>query len=88
MKKIIVLKDEKNGKKIAFVRQSDTMVLILKVLAVLNIAACVFSTFNKHYIVALLDLIVSFFTYSISTYVERNNEVFDFFEDSENNIKQ
>ena len=87
MKKVIVIEKE-NGKKIAFIRQSDTMVLVLKVLAVLNIAACVFSTFNKHYIVALLDLIVSFFTYAISTYVERNNEVFDFFEDSENNLNQ
>ena len=87
MKKVIVI-EKQNGKKIAFIRQSDTMVLILKVLAVLNIAACVFSIFNKHYIVALLDLIVSFFTYAISTYVERNNEVFDFFEDSENNLNQ
>ena len=85
MKKIIVLKDEKNGKKIAFVRQSDTMILILKVLAALNIGACVFSTFNKHYIVALIDLMVSFFTYSISTYAERNNEVFDFFDNEINN---
>lgn len=85
MKKVIVIKDEKNGKKIAFVRQSDTMVLVLKICAVLNIGACVFSTFNKHYIVALLDLIVSFFTYAISTYVERNNEVFDFFDNEINN---
>ena len=84
MKKVIVIEKE-NGKKIAFIRQSDTMVLVLKVLAVLNIAACVFSTFNKHYIVALLDLIVSFFTYAISTYVERNNEVFDFFDNEINN---
>ena len=87
MKKAIVIEKE-NGKRIAFVRQSDTMVLILKVLAVLNIAACVFSTFNKHYIVALLDLIVSFFTYSISTYVERNNEIFDFFDNENENTNQ
>lgn len=84
MKKVIVI-EKQNGKKIAFVRQSDTMVLVLKVLAILNIAACVFSTFNKHYIVALLDLIVSFFTYAISTCVERNNEVFDFFDNEINN---
>ena len=88
MKKIIVLKDEKNGKKIAFVRQSDTMVLILKICTILNIAACVFSTSNKHYIVALLDLIVSFFTYTISNFIERNNDVYDFFDNSENNLKQ
>lgn len=87
MKKVIVI-EKQNGKKIAFVRQSDTMVLVLKVLAILNIAACVFSTFNKHYIVALLDLIVSFFTYAISLNVERNNEIYDFFDNSENNLKQ
>lgn len=84
MKKVIVI-EKQNGKRIAFVRQSDTMVLVLRILAALNIAACVFSTFNKHYIVSLLDLIVSFFTYSISTYVERNNEIYDFFDNSENN---
>lgn len=87
MKKVIVI-EKQNGKKIAFVRQSDTMVLILKICAVLNIAACVFSTFNKHYIVALLDLIVSFFTYEISHFIERNNEIYDFFDNSENNLKQ
>ena len=85
MKKAIVI--EKNGKRIAFIRQSDTMVLVLKIIAALNIAACVFSTFNKHYIVSLLDLIVSFFTYSISTYVERNNEIYDFFDNNEDNYK-
>lgn len=84
MKKAIVIEKE-NGKRIAFVRQSDTMVLVLRILAALNIAACVFSTFNKHYIVSLLDLIVSFFTYSISTYVEWNNEVYDFFDNNEDN---
>lgn len=84
MKKVIVI-EKQNGKKIAFVMQSDTMVLVLKVIAILNIGACVFSTFNKHYIVALLDLIVSFFTYAISTYVECNNEVFDFFDNEINN---
>ena len=88
MKKIIVLKDEKNGKKIAFVRQSDTMVLILKILTILNICACVFSTLMQNYIVALFDLAISFFVYIISRYDERNNEIFDFFDNSENNLKQ
>lgn len=88
MKKIIVLKDEKNGKRIAFIRQSDTMVLVLKIFAALNIGACVFCTFNKHYIVALLDLVVSFFTYQISCNIERNNEIFDFFDNGENNLNQ
>ena len=87
MKKAIVIEKE-NGKRIVFVRQSDTMVLVLRILAALNIAACVFSTFNKHYIVSLLDLIVSFFTYSISTYVERNNEVYDFFDNENENTNQ
>lgn len=87
MKKAIVIEKE-NGKRIAFIRQSDTMVLVLKVLAALNIAACVFSTFNKHYIVALLDLVVSFFTYQISCNIERNNEIYDFFNNENDNINQ
>lgn len=87
MKKAIVIEKE-NGKRIAFVRQSDTIVLVLRILAALNIAACVFSTFNKHYIVSLLDLIVSFFTYQISCNIERNNEVFDFFDNENDNINQ
>ena len=87
MKKAIVIEKE-NGKKIAFVRQSDTVVLLLRILAALNIAACVFSTFNKHYIVSLLDLIVSFFTYEISCFMQRNNEVFDFFDNDNDNINQ
>jgi hypothetical protein len=84
MKKAIVIEKE-NGKRIAFVRQSDTMVLVLRILAALNIAACVFSTFNKHYIVSLLDLIVSFIPYAMSKYIERNNEIYDFFENYNNN---
>jgi hypothetical protein len=87
MKKAIVIEKE-NGKRIVFVRQSDTMVLVLRISAALNIAACVFSTFNKHYIVSILDLIISFFTYLISTYVERNNEVYDFFDNKNENINQ
>jgi hypothetical protein len=87
MKKAIVIEKE-NGKRIAFIRQSDTMVLVFKILAALNIIACVFSTFNKHYIGALLDLVVSFFTYQISCNIERNNEIYDFFDDNENNLKQ
>lgn len=83
MKKAIVIEKE-NGKRIAFVRQSDTMVLVLRILAALNLAACVFSTFNKHYIVALLDLVVSFFTYEISHFTERNNEIYDFFDNDSN----
>ena len=87
MKKAIVIEKE-NGKRIAFVRQSDTMVLVLRILAALNIAACVFSTFNKHYIVSLLDLIVSFFTYEISCFMQRNNEIYDFFDNENDNINQ
>lgn len=87
MKKVIVI-EKQNGKKIAFVRQSDTMVLILKVLAVLNIAACVFSTLRQNYIVALFDLVISYFVYTISRYCERNNEIYDFFDNSENNLNQ
>lgn len=81
--KIIVI--EKNGKRIAFVRQSDTMVLVLRILAALNIAACVFSTIRQLYLVAFLDSVVSFFTYAISRNVERNNEIYDFFENESNN---
>ena len=88
MKKIIVLKEEKNGKKIAFVRQSDTMVLVLRILAALNMVACVFSTYNKFYLVALLDLVVSFFTYAISHFTERNNEIYDFFDNGNDNINK
>lgn len=84
MKKAIVIEKE-NGKRIAFVRQSDTVVLVFRILAALNIAACVFSTFNKHHIMALLDLVVSFFTYAISRFIEYNNEVFDFFDNEINN---
>ena len=87
MKKAIVI-EKGNGKKIAFVRQSDTIVLVMRILAALNIAACVFSTFNKHYIVSLLDLIVSFFTYQISCNIERNNEIYDFFDNENDNINQ
>ena len=87
MKKAIVIEKE-NGKKIAFVRQSDTVALVLRILAALNIAACVFSTFNKHYIVALLDLVVSFFTYQISCNIERNNEIYDFFDNENENSNQ
>lgn len=85
MKKIIVLKNEKNGKKIAFVRQSDTMVLVLRILAALNIVACVFSAIRQLYTEALLNFEVSFFIYEISHFVERNNEIFDFFDNNENN---
>lgn len=84
MKKAIVI-EKQNGKRIAFVRQSDTMVIVLRILAALNIAACVFSTLNKHYIFSLLDLIVSFFTYEISCFMQRNNEIYDFFENESNN---
>lgn len=84
MKKAIVIEKE-NGKRIAFIRQSDTIVLVMRILAALNIAACVFSTFNKHYIVSLLDLIVSFFTYEISCFMQRNNEIYDFFENYNDN---
>lgn len=87
MKKAIVIEKE-NGKRIAFVRQSDTMVLVFKILAALNIIACVFSTFNKHYIGALLDLVVSFFTYQISCNIERNNEIYDFFDNENDNTNQ
>lgn len=83
MKKAIVI--EKNGKRIAFVRQSDTMVLVLRILAALNIAACVFSTIRQLYLVAFLDSVVSFFTYAISRNVERNNEIYDFFDNESNN---
>lgn len=64
------------------------MVLILKVLAALNMVACVFSIFNKFYIVALLDLIVSLFTYAISRFIESNNEIYDFFENYNDNDEQ
>lgn len=84
MKKAIVIEKE-NGKRIAFVRQSDTMVLVLKILAALNLAACVFCIIMQHYIVTLLDLIVSFFTYAISHFIERNNEIYDFFDNNEDN---
>ena len=84
MKKAIVIEKE-NGKRIAFIRQSDTMVLVLRILAVLNMVACVFSTIRQLYLVAFLDLVVSFFTYAISHFIERNNEIFDFFENSEDN---
>lgn len=84
MKKAIVIEKE-NGKRIAFVRQSDTMVLVLRILAALNMVACVFSTYNKFYIGALLDLVVSFFTYSISKFIEINNEIYDFFDNESNN---
>ena len=84
MKKAIVIEKE-NGKRIVFVRKSDTMVLVLRILAALNIVACVFSTFNKHYIVSLIDLIVSFFTYEISCFMQRNNEIYDFFENYNDN---
>lgn len=87
MKKAIVIENE-NGKRISFIRQSDTMAIVLRILAALNIAACVFSTFNKHYIVALLDLAVSFFTYQISYNIERNNEIYDFFDNENDNINQ
>lgn len=88
MKKIIVLKDEKNGKKIAFVRQSDMMVLVLRILAALNIGACVLNTIEQHYLIAFFDLAISFFAYAISRNVERNNEIYDFFDNSENNLNQ
>lgn len=88
MKKIIVLKDEKNGKRIAFVRQSDTMGLVLRILAALNIVACVFSTIRQLYLVAFFDLVVSFFTYAISCFIERNNEIYDFFDNDNDNINQ
>lgn len=84
MKKVIVI-EKQNGKKIAFVRQSDTMVLILKICAVLNIAACVFSTIKQLYLVAFFDLAISFFTYAISHFIERNNEIYDFFDNEINN---
>lgn len=87
MKKAIVI-EKQNGKRIAFVRQSDTMVLVLRILAALNIAACVFSTLRQNYIVAFFDLAISFFVYTISRYGERNNEIFDFFDNSENNLNQ
>ena len=87
MKKAIVIEKE-NGKRIVFVRQSDTMVLILKICAILNFVACVFSAIRQLYLVAFLDLVVSFFTYAISRNVERNNEIFDFFDDSKDNLNQ
>jgi hypothetical protein len=78
-RKAIVI-EKPNGKKIAFVRQSDTMVQVLRILAILNIVTCVFNTFNELYLVALLDLVVSVFTYGTSCNVQRNNEIYDFFE--------
>ena len=84
MKKAIVIEKE-NGKRIAFIRQSDTMALVLKVLAALNIVTCVLMTFSKDYIFAFLNLTVSFFTYVISCNIERNNEIYDFFENYNDN---
>lgn len=87
MKKAIVI-EKQNGKRIAFIRQSDTIVLVMRILAALNIAACVFSTIRQLYLVAFLDSVVSFFTYAISRNVERNNEVYDFFDNENENTNQ
>lgn len=83
MKKAIVIEKE-NGKRISFIRQSDTTVLLLKVLAALNIVSCVLMTFSKDYIFAFLNLTVTFFTYFISCNIERNNEIYDFFDNEIN----
>ena len=64
------------------------MVLILKIFAILNIGACVFSAIRQLYTEALLNFEVSFFIYEISHFVERNNECYDFFDNSENNLNQ
>lgn len=87
MKKAIVIEKE-NGKRIAFVRQSDTMVLVLRILAALSIAACVFCTLRQNYTVAFFDLAISFFVYTISRYGERNNEIYDFFDNENENTNQ
>lgn len=87
MKKAIVIEKE-NGKRIAFIRQSDTMVLVLKIIAALNMALCVFMIFNKEWLLAFFDFSVSFFPYAISKYIERNNEVYDFFDNDNDNINQ
>jgi uncharacterized membrane protein YjjP (DUF1212 family) len=84
MKKAIVIEKE-NGKRIVFVRQSDTMVLVLKIIAALNMALCVFMTFNKEWLLAFLDFSVSFIPYAMSKYIERNNEIYDFFENYNDN---
>lgn len=87
MKKAIVIEKE-NGKRIVFTRQSDAMMLVLRILAALNIVTCVLMTFNKDYIFAFLNLNVSFFTYQISCNIERNNEIYDFFDNENENTNQ
>lgn len=83
MKKAIVI--EKNGKRLALTKVSSAMILAHKVLAVANIVASIFCVLQKHYAFALMDLIASFLSYIVSYFNERNNEIFDFFDNEKDN---